>query len=187
MYRPLLVRWTDTAAHRLMLVLAGILVLPVLGMGVVTTLLSGVVILTEPLNIGLEQLVFALLSIGGALGILGYVRAHLGAREPDRHNVTATLVCLAVGTLVAFAVAGFVVAQAVASWRAPWSRNAWLGLAALFAAANLVWALAGVAWMQRLPCCYAAKTGRVFDSLPVVLLLLAIALAIAAVLTAAAL
>jgi hypothetical protein len=55
-------------------------------------------------------------------------------------------------------------------------------LGALFAAANLVWAVAGIARIQRLLNRYAEKTGRAFDGLPVVLLFTAIALVIAAAL-----
>ncbi len=78
--------------------------------------------------------------------------------------------------------------QAVESWLTPWGSNVWLGLGALFVAANTVWALAGAAWMQRLTrgrteheLVGGEPVGRAFDSLPVVLLLVAIALTIAAV------
>ena len=53
---------------------------------------------------------------------------------------------------------------------------------ALFAAANLTWAIGGAAWMQRLPRRYAEETGRVFDGLPVLLMFVSVALAISAAL-----
>ena len=66
--------------------------------------------------------------------------------------------------------------------------NVWLGLTALFVAANVVWALAGAAKVQRLTRDRAEhehvggkQVGRAFDSLPVVLLIVAIALTTAAV------
>ena len=180
MERYRLERWTDTTAFRLLLFFSGCLVLPVLGIGVLTTVIGGAIVVMDDPALDLEQVVFALLSIGGAVGFVGYLRAHRAGREPNRHNLTATLICLTVGVGTALAVAVFVAAEGVDSWLAPWGRNAWLGLAALFAAANLTWALAGVAWIQRLPGRYAAKTGRAFDSLPVVLLLVAIALAVTA-------
>ena len=55
-------------------------------------------------------------------------------------------------------------------------------LGALFAGANLVWAFAGIARMQRLMGRYEERAGRAFDGLPVVLLFTAIALVIAATL-----
>ena len=177
MVRSMLERWTDTTVFRLLLFFSGCLVLPILGIGVLTTLIGGAIVVMDDPALDLEQVAFALLSIGGAVGFVGYLRAQSAGREPTRHNLTAILICLAVGIGTALAVAVFVAAQAIDSWRAPWGRNAWLGLAALFAAANLVWALAGAAWMQRLPGRYAAKTGRAFDGLPVVLLLVAITLA----------
>ena len=135
---------------RVLLFFSGCLVLPVLGIGVLTTVIGGAVVVMEEPALDLEQVVFALLSIGGAVGFVGYLRAHSAAKAPSRHNITATLVCLAVGVGTALAVAVFVAAQAVESWLTPWGSNVWLGLAALFVAANVVWALAGAAWMQRL-------------------------------------
>jgi hypothetical protein len=177
MDRSMLDRWTDTTVFRLLLFFSGCLVLPMLGIGVLTTLIGGAIVVMDAPAVDLEQAVFAVLSIGGAVGLIGYLRAHGAGKEPSRHDLTATLICLAVGIGTALAVAVFVAVEAIDSWRSPWGRNAWLGLAGLFVAANLVWALAGAAWMQRLPGRYAAKTGRAFDGLPVVLFLVALALA----------
>ena len=70
------------------------------------------------------------------------------------------------------------------SWllRNPWGSPMWALPTTLFAVANLVWATSGVAWMQRLPHRYAEDTGRAFDTLPAMLLFVAIALTAAAVL-----
>ena len=184
MHRRVIDRLTDTAVFRCMLVISAIAVLPVLFMGVTTTFFGAVVMLGGHSDWALESasLAIPLLSIGGALGFLGYQRAHWGLKDPSLHNMTVTLVFLAAGVLAALSVAGFVLVTAFAGWFDPWGPERWWALAALFAAANLVWAFAGIAWMQRLLDGYAEKTGRAFDGLPVVLLSTAIALVIAATL-----
>jgi len=184
MHRHVIDRWTDATTFGVMLIFAGLAVVPVLAMGVLTTVIGGTVVLIERSPVELEQAVFALLSVGGALGFLGYLRARWGARDPRQHNITATLACLAAGVLAALSVAGFVLVTAVASWREPWGSAVWLVLGALFATANVVWALAGIGWMQRLARRYAEHTGRPFDGLPALLLLVAVALATTAALAA---
>ena len=136
----------------------------------------------ERSTVDFAQAAFALLSAGGALGFLGYWRAHGGALRPHGHNVTATLTCLAAGIVAALVVAGYTVAGALSGWIETWSDGPWVILPALFATANLVWALSGIAWMQRLARRYAEKTGRTFDTLPVMFLFVSLALAIAAAL-----
>jgi hypothetical protein len=175
-------RWADTTLFRLVLLLAGLAVVPTLLMGVVATVIGSAAFVIERSTLDFAQAAFALLSAGGALGFLGYWRAHGGALKPHGHNVTATLTCLAAGIVAALVVAGYTVASAVSGLREPWSDGPWVILPALFAAANLVWALSGIAWMQRLARRYAEKTGRTFDTLPVMFLLVSLALAIAAAL-----
>jgi hypothetical protein len=180
MHRHAIDRWADTTAFRVVLLFASLAVVPVLAVGVVTTVVgAGAMIVAgasvEPVHAG-----FALLSLGGAVGLLGYLRAHAGAKHPERHGVTATLVCLAAGVATALAVAGISLAGALSFSESPWDARVWA--VALFAAANLVWATSGIAWMQRLLRGYAQKTGRAFDGLPVLLLAVSIALAVAAVL-----
>jgi hypothetical protein len=182
MTRPLIERCTDTIAFRLALALAGLAVVPVLLMGVQATLIGGAMLFGGRSALELEHAAVALLSVGGALGFVGFLRSPWGVKAPDRHNVTATLVFLAAGVLAALSVAAFVLATAAASWLEPWGSSVWLVLGALFAMANLVWALAGLASMQRLVRRYAQHTGRVFDGLPVLILFVAIALATAAAL-----
>ena len=102
---------------------------------------------------------FGLLSVGGVLGVVGYARARIGVRNLDRHNVSATLLCLAGGIVTALAVAGYAVFGTLVGLRSPWSSPGWVSLTTLFAAANVVWAVSGIAWMQRLPRRYAERTG----------------------------
>ena len=182
MKRSLLDRWTETTLFRLALLFAALAVVPVLLMGVATTVIGGAVMLARPsaAEVELEQAVFALLSLGGALGFVGYLRAHRGATRLDRHNVTATLLCLAAGVVTALGVAGYAVTGTLEGLRSPLGSPVWVVLMTLFAAANVVWALSGIAWMQRLPRRYAERTGRPFDGVPALLLFVAFALATAA-------
>ena len=182
MDRSLPERWADTTAFRVLLWFAACAVLPVLGLGILVTAVIGSSLVGAPARIEAGQVAFGLLALGGALGMVGYVRALMGARAPARHNVAATLLLLAAGTLTALAVAAAVAAMLVAAALRN-GADASLGLGALFAAANLIWVLAGVASMQRLLRRYAETTGRMFDSLPVVLLAIALVLATTAALT----
>jgi hypothetical protein len=126
--------------------------------------------------------VVVVLSAGGAIGVIGWVRALRGIRRPEGHNVTATLVCLVVGTATALAVGAFAATPMVAGLREPWGPAAVAWPAALFVAAQAVWVLAGIGWMQRLMRRHAEHTGRAFDGIPVVLLFVAIGLGVAAAL-----
>lgn len=179
-------RWTDTAAFRLALFFSGLVAVPVLLLGLVTTVaLLAAAVATQRAE--LEGAAVVLLSAGGALGLLGYVRAHAAARDPSGRDLTATLLCLAIGIVTALFVAGFVAAEAVESWLTPWGSARWLAFAAPFVTAHLVWAVAGVAWMRRLSRLYAEETGRLFDGVPVLMLFVALALATSAVLVTTAL
>jgi hypothetical protein len=186
MKRSLLDRWTDTTLFRLALLFAALGVVPVLLMGVATTVIGSAVMLGGPSHAGLEleQVAFALLSLGGELGFVGYLRAHWGVVRLDRHNVTATLLCLAAGVVTALAVAGYAVTGTLDGLRSPWGSPVWLVLMTLFAAANVVWAVSGIAWMERLPRRYVERTGRGFDGLPALFLFVAFALAAATALAA---
>ena len=180
-------RWTDTTAFRFMLLFASLAVVPVLALGALTTVSGAGALFLSGATIELVHAAFALLSTGGVLGFVGYLRAHAGAKHPERHGVTATLVFLWVGVVTTLAVAGIALSGALSLWENPWDARPWVAAPLLFAVANLVWAASGVAWMQRLLHRYASRTGRAFDGLPVVLLSLSIALFIAAALNAATL
>jgi hypothetical protein len=184
MRRQLFDRWTDTRLFRVALLLAALVVAPVLALGLAVTVIGGGALLLDGEMPGLEQMALGLLSAGGVLGLLGYVRAHAGAVRPNRHNFTATLLLLKVGVATALAVAGLaVVACAMVALSAQWDRALSAGIAAYFVAANLVWAMSGVAWSQRLRRRYAEVVGHAFDGLPVLLLTVALALAATNVLT----
>ena len=160
MDRPLLDRWTDTAAFRCLLLLSALAVLPVLAAGVLTTVIGGAAMLYSRTAIELEQAVFGLLSLGGMLGFVGYLRAHLAKRDPERLSVATTLMLLAAGVVTALVVVGFALAGVLDVWKAPWNARPLLVGSALFAAANLTWAIGGAAWMQRLPRRYSAPLNR---------------------------
>jgi hypothetical protein len=187
MDRHLIDRWTDTTVFRCLLLFSAMAVLPVLAMGILTTVIRGAAMLYSRSAVDLEQAVFGLLSMGGMLGFFGYLRALHGAKDPERLSVTATLIFLAAGVVTALVVVGFALASVLDVWKIPLNAPRLLAAPALFAAANFVWAIEGAAWMQRLPRRYAEKTGRVFDGLPVTLLFVAIALATAALLRTTAL
>jgi hypothetical protein len=182
MDRSLIDRWTDTTAFRIALAVSGALVLPVLALGVLLTVIGSAVLLAEKATVGLEPLAFGALSVGGVLGLVGYGRALAGARKPARHNVTATLVCLTFGVVTALIVAAYSVLGTLDGFRQLWASPMLVSLATLFTTANVVWALSGIAWMQRLPRRYTERTGRAFDGMPVLILLVAITLATAAAL-----
>jgi len=183
MHRHLIERWYDTTAFGIALGLSGALVLPVLALGVLVTVIGGSVTLAQSLSVELWQVLIALLAVGGTLGFVGYLRAHWGLKDPGGHNVTATLLFLVAGVLAALSVAGVALVTAVEIWRRENSDGGFfLVFAASFAAANLVWAFAGIARMLRLTRRYEEREGRAFDGLPVVLLFIAIALVIAATL-----
>lgn len=187
MVRHAIDRWADTTVFRVALMFAALGVLPVLFVGVGMTLVGGLKVFAYgwPGELEPEAIAVLLLSAGGACGFVGYIRAHSGLKKPRRHNVTATLLLLTAGVLAAIAVAVIAVATVLGAGLPYWEAANVLATAALFAAANLVWALSGIAWMQRLLHRYREMTGRAFDGLPVVFLFLAFALATAAVLLTA--
>jgi hypothetical protein len=189
MRRHAIDRWADTTVFRVALSLAALGVVPVLSVGVGITVIGAAKVLTYgwPGELEPEALAVQLLSAGGACGFVGYFRAHRGVKELHRHNITATLVLLTAGAVAAMSVAAMIVATVLSAGLPYWEAVNVLVLAALFAAANLLWAFAGIAWMQRLLHRYAETTGRAFDGLPVVLLSVALALAITATLQTLAL
>jgi hypothetical protein len=172
----------DTVAFRILLVLSSFMVLPVLALGLI---FSPLFFMSLP---DAGALAFFLLSIGGAVGMVGWLRARWGARTPDRHNVELTLVLLGIGIATALAVGGLVAYAATTAMWTPW-RGSYppLLVAIAFAIAHGVWIVSGIAWIERLMFSYAVRTGRTFDAIPFALLLVALGLALAVVLAAAAL
>ena len=181
MNRQLIERWTQTTLFAVAAGIAGALMLPVLGIGLVTSVgLLGVAVVQRTANLFGAAIV--LLSVGGAIGVLGLARAAYGVRRPARHNVTTTMVFLLIGVATALALTACLTVPLSDAFFAPLGsvRDVWR--APLILAAPLIWALFGIGWMQKLARRYAEESGRTFDGLPVLLLFVAIALAIAAVL-----
>jgi len=176
MDKGLMERITDTGVFEVLFWLSGIVVLPVFALGALFAPFA--------LPTGLSGQPFALayfaLTAGGAIGLTGWVRAHLAMRAPERHGISVTLFCLVVGIVTALVVAGGTVAATLADLRDGSDRAAWFrsGLSGAYAAAHVVWALGGVGRMERVARRYRERTGRAFDSIPFVFLLVAIGLAL---------
>ena len=164
-------RMADTLVFQILLGLSGLMVLPVLALGV---LISPWLMLDQPSEP--SSLAILALSVGGVIGITGWLRARWGARVPERYNISATLVFITIGIATAIAVGGFVIGAGASVWWRAWSDDS---LPAVFLAANGVWVFSGIAWMERLTHSYAEQTGHAFDAIPVVLLLAALGLVLA--------
>lgn len=169
-------RITDTGTFAVLFGMSGVLILPVLALGVLFSMFfvpRG--LMGEPVAVG-----FVALSAGGAIGVAGWIRAHLAMRAPERHDITLTLLCLAVGIVTALVVGVGTVVVTLADLHDTWGLATWSssGLAGAFGAAHLVWVLGAIGWMERLARRYKERTGRAFDTIPVVFLMVAIALAL---------
>jgi hypothetical protein len=175
----------DTIGFRILLVVSGLMVLPVLALGLLVSPFFLVGLVMDP---EAGSLAFVLLSIGGASGIFGWLRARWGARTPERHNVAFTLALLGIGIVTALTVGGVVTYFAVTEYWKPWG---WTDppfvAAAAFVIAHGVWIVTGIAWIERLTFSYAVRTGRIFDAIPVALLLVALGLSLAVVVVTATL
>ena len=182
MDRPLLDRWTDTTVFGVALAISGAMVFPVLALGLVVSVgMVGFAFAQQTTEV--FGAVIVVLAAGGAVGVIGWMRARHQVWSPEEYNLTATLVCLVVGAITALAV-GAIVAVPLSAMM-PERAYAWPGF--LFVAANVVWGLHGIGWMQRLARRYAEETGRAFDGIPTVALVITIALAVAATLITTAL
>jgi hypothetical protein len=174
MERSLIDRLDDTAVFKVLLFLSGATTVPLilLGLGTLTpTLLLGSI--WESAD-G-KSVAMGLLPVGGAIGVLGWLRAHWGVRQPAEHNVTLTLLCIAVGIATAMFVGGYVTFWILDTFAGDWGLFA-LAPAA-FAAGHVVWILSGLAWAERLTSSYAEATGEAYDTIPTLLLAVAAALA----------
>lgn len=176
-------RLTDSAGFTVLLVVSGTIVLPILFLGLVLLLpmlaLRLIVDGAEP-----EMLAVASLPVGGAIGMVGWLRARSGSAWPERHNVIATLICLAIGGVTAAAVGGSVLVVALLDVGA--SGSPWPLAAVIFSAANGILILSGIAAMRRLARRVAERTSEPVDAVPVLLLLVVLALAWTVVLLTAA-
>jgi len=185
MRRQMIDRMADTTGFRILLLLSGLVVLPVLALGLLFSPIALVASIIEP---DAGSVAFLLSSTGGAIGIVGWLRARWGARTPERHNVGLTLALIAIGIATALAVGGFVTYLLLTQFRYSWGGSGppLIALAA-FVVAHGVWIVSGIAWIERLTFSYAVRTGRIFDAIPITLLLVALGLALAVVLAAATL
>jgi hypothetical protein len=179
--RSLLDRWTDTTIYGVVLARSSVLVFPVLGAGVIVSFwMIGAALVERTAEF--VGGVIVVLTVGGAAGILGWLRARHQMTSPDSLSITATVVFLSVGIATALAVGAIVAIPLSAAMMEPWgvAVDAWPGL--LFPVANTVWALHGIGWIQRLTRRYAQQVRRPFDGMPAVALVITIALALAAAL-----
>jgi hypothetical protein len=177
MDRHLIDRWTDNTAFGVVLIFSSVLVLPVLALGLVVSV-GMVAAAVVGRTAVLEGAVIVALSFGGAIGLFGWLRAHLKGRA-NAGNPTATILCLVIGAVTALAVSAIVTVPVVDAVRAPWGGLADVWPALPFIVANAVWAVSGIGWIQRLMHRYAQRTGHAFDGVPVVMVFVAIALAAA--------
>jgi len=178
-------RAADTTGFRILLLVSGLMALPVLALGLLVSPFLPIGLTFSP---DAGALVFVVLSIGGGIGIVGWLRARWGARTPERHNVGLTLAFLATGIATALATGGIVAYTAITELSNPWG---WKGppvvAAATFVFAHGVWIVCGIAWIERLMFAYAVRTGRIFDAIPDAMLLVALGLALAVVFASATL
>lgn len=189
MHRQSIDRLTDTVAFEVLLALLGLPALLVLLLGLLVTFAGAVWWLVSGFTaLDGGAVAIAALSVGGATGLVGWLRARRACSNPAAYNLTAIVLCLLVGTLTVLAVAGGVVGVVlIESWfvdRNDALRFAWV---LAFVLGNLVWALCGIGWMQRLAFRYRERTGLPFDSGAVALLFIALASATAVMLIAATL
>ena len=178
MRRALIDRMADTAVFRLLLFLSGLVVLPMLLAGVV---ISAFYVRDWEWKSEPALLAIPVLSAGGVIGMVGWLRARSGADTPKEHNVGLTLVCMAVGVATALAMMVAAVAETIDGLPDPFGSDWPLALpTAALVAAHAVWIVSGIAWMERLTQSYELHVGRAFDVLPILLLLIVLGLLIAA-------
>jgi hypothetical protein len=176
-------RLTDGAGFAVLLAISGVIVLPILFLGLVL-LLPMLVLDLAAHGADAETLALATLPLGGVIGVVGLLRARWGTARPERHNVTATLIFLAIGAITAAAVGGLVLVEALVQARTFGSPQPLLSV--LFASANAVWIVSGIAAVRRLARRLAERTGEAIDAVPVLLLLVVLVLAWTVVLVTAA-
>jgi uncharacterized protein with PQ loop repeat len=175
-------RLTSALGFRVLFVVSAVLVLPVLALGLFVTSVFFLAMTNARYDEMAEMLGFVSLSLGGAIGTLGWVLSLVAARNPERYNLTAIFVCLAVGVVTALVVTIYSIRQIVESIDSPWGLRLSAPGFGVFAIATTIWVLDGIGRMQVLARRYRERTGRVFDGLSVAMLLVALALAIMAAL-----
>jgi hypothetical protein len=174
MPKHLIDRLTDTTTFRVLLFVSALFVLPVLALGFFYTPL----LLSMSVSDGerLDVFAFAGLSLGGAVGVTGWMVAIVAARSPERHNLIATILCLVIGVVTALAVTGSLIVMTVERFGDPWGGGRWAIAPVAFAGGTAIWAIGGVGRIQRLARVYRERTGRTFDGIPVVMLVVVVGL-----------
>jgi hypothetical protein len=168
-------RLTSTLGFRVLFVVSAVLVLPVLALGLLFTSGFLMAMMWQP-EVAIEIFGFAALSLGGAVGTLGWVLALVAARNPERYNLTAIIVCLVVGVVTALAVTAYSIGQIAEELDNPWVSRFSAPAFGVFGIATTIWALDGIGRMQQLVRRYRERTGHVFDAIPIVFLLVALGL-----------
>lgn len=177
-------RLTGTLGFRVLFVVSAVLVLPVLALGLFVTSGFLMAMTTWQREALIEFLGPLSLSLGGAIGIIGWVFSLVAARNPERYNLPAILICLAVGVVTALAITTYSISQLIAELGSRYSSGLSAPAFGVFGIATTIWVLDGIGRMQVLFRRYRERTGHVFDGLPVLLLFVALTLATAATLTA---
>ena len=175
-------RLTGTLGFRVLFVVSAVLVLPVLALGLFVTSGFLMAMTTWQREALVEMLGFVSLSLGGAIGIIGWVFSLVAARSPERYNLTAILLCLAVGVVTALAVTAYSIIELIAEFASRYSFGLSAPAYGLFAIATTIWVLDGIGRMQVLMRRHWERTGHVFDGLPVLVLFVSLALAVGATL-----
>lgn len=176
-------RLTGTLGFRVLFVVSAVLVLPVLALGLFVTSGLFLAMANSEHDSLMEMLGFVSLSLGGAIGTAGWVLSLVAARNPERYNLTAILICLAVGVVTAFAVTTYSIGALLAELGSRYSSGLSVQAFGVFGTATTICWLDGIGRMQLLFRRYRERTGLVFDGLPVLLLFVALTLATAAALT----
>jgi hypothetical protein len=168
-------RLTRSEVFTALFALATLVVAPVLLMGWLGTPLLVLSSSSSDRWVG-----YVMLTAAGTAGVVGWIRAHWQIGASPRGSVETTLICLALGVAAALVPIGF----AAFAWIEGEYQGSTIWATTIVGAAHAIVSIAAVGWMQRLAWHYADRTGRRIDSLPIIFLLVAVALAAAAILVA---
>lgn len=157
------------------LVLSAFVVAPLLLFGWLGVIVLATTVIAEG---PMEFALLAALVGAGTAGIVGLLAARMHTGTTADGTIEATFACLALGIGAALVMAGFGATLLAASLTG--SGNALAG--AVLMTAHLTFVIVGIGAAQRVKRVYFEARGRPFDTLPLVLLVAAIALALSAAL-----
>ena len=129
-----------------------------------------------------QWVAYVLLTAAGTAGVVGWIRAQRQIGPSPRGSIETTMICLSLGVAAALVPIGF----AAWAWTDAEHVGSKIWATTIVGAAHAIVIIGAVGCMQRLGWHYADRTGRRFDSLPVIFLLVALGLATAAILVASA-